>query len=229
MYDIKPLEEEWEKYNKKRKRPRYIFILIAFLSLGVAILWKYGKSPLLNADKNSSTRKMQTSDVLADKTISTLEVHKTKVKDNNIRDNNPMDPSDVFVDRDEKKVQTVKSVFRPDSDEQTRTRKKIHFEMVDANTPRAYKEIESRFAFAPDPDDALFLARIYYKKGNYRKAAYWALQTNKLNGGIEESWLIFAKAKARTGQKNEAIQILTQYVKKSNSVEARKLLKKLKK
>jgi len=229
MYDIKPLEEEWEKYNKKRKRPRYIFILIAFLSLGIAILWKYGKSPLLNADKNSSTRKMQTSDVLADKTISTLEVHKTKVKDNNIRDNNPMDPSDVFVDRDEKKVQTVKSVSGPDSDEQTRTRKKIHFEMVDANTPRAYKEIESRFAFAPDPDDALFLARIYYKKGNYRKAAYWALQTNKLNGGIEESWLIFAKAKARTGQKNEAIQILTQYVKKSNSVEARKLLKKLKK
>jgi len=242
MYDIKPLEEEWEKYNKKRKRPRYIFILIALLALGAGLAWKYSDYPLPNADKNSSIRKIQASDVLVDKAISTLEVHKAKVKDNDIavngikavsagraRDNNPMDPGDVFVDRDEKMVKTVKSTSKPVAEEQPRIRKKIHFEMVDANTPRAYKEIESRFAFAPDPDDALFLARVYYKKGNYRKAAYWALQTNKLNGDIEESWLIFARAKARTGQKNEAISVLTQYVKKSNSVEARKLLKKLKK
>ncbi|HHO65923.1 MAG TPA: hypothetical protein ENJ71_05340 [Epsilonproteobacteria bacterium] len=242
MYDIKPLEEEWEKYNKKRKRPLYLFILIFLLAIGVSTVIKYSDLLPMQVDKNSSIAKIQPKDVLIDKQLDQLEVHTDKVTDieipaneikpvvnNNISDNNPMDPGDVFVDRDENMEKTVKSVSRPTVTEKPRIRKKIHFEMVDANTPSAYKKIESRFSFAPDPDDALFLARVYYKNGNYRKAARWALETNKLNGDIEESWLIFARAKAKTGQKNEAIRVLSQYAKRSNSVEARKLLKKLKK
>jgi len=242
MYDIKPLEEEWEKYNKKRKRPLYVLILIIVLTIGVGTVLKYSDLLPTHIDKNSSIAKIQPKDVLIDKQLGKLEVHKEKVTDveisaNEIKpavndhssDNNPMDPSDVFVDRDESIGKTVKRVSKPIVAETPKTRKKIHFEMVDANMPSAYKEIESRFSFAPDPDDALFLARIYYKNGNYRKAARWALETNKLNGDIEESWLIFARAKAKTGQKNEAIRVLSQYVKRSNSVEAKKLLKKLKK
>lgn len=240
MYDIKPLEEEWEKYNKKRKRPRYIFILIALLALGAGLAWKYSDYSLSNTDKNSSAKKIQASNVLVDKAISTLEVHKVKVNDNNIAangiktvltdrapDNNPMDPGDVFVERDEKMVKTVKNTSKPVAEEQPRIRKKIHFEITDARNPTVYKEIERRFSVAPNTDDALFLARMYYRKGDYRKSAYWALQTNKLNGNIEESWLIFARSKAKTGLKNEAIRVLSQYVKKSNSVEAKMLLKKL--
>ena len=237
MYDIKPLEEEWERYNKKRKRPFYIFIFIILLIAGVGTALKYSDLLPLNTDKKSRKAKIKASDVLIDKKITKLEVDREKVTDvaipvNEIKsvvDNNPMDPGDVFVDRGENMGKTVKSVSRPITVEEPKTRKKIHFEMIDANTPSAYKEIESRFAFAPDPDDSLFLARIYYKNGNYRKAARWALETNKLNGDIEESWLIFARAKAKTGQKNEAIRVLSQYAKKSNSAEAKKLLKKLKK
>ena len=239
---MKPLEEEWERYNKKRKRPLYIFLLIALLAAGVGTALKYSDLLPLKTDKNNSKAKIQARDVLIDNKINKLEVHKEKaanveISANEIKpavsinssDNNPMDPSDVFVDRDENMKKTVKNVSHPIAAEKPKIRKKIHFEMIDANSPRAYKEIESRFAFAPDPDDALFLARIYYKNGSYRKAARWALETNKLNGDIEESWLIFARAKAKTGQKNEAIRVLTQYAKKSNSSEAKKLLKKLKK
>lgn len=242
MYDIKPLEAEWEKYNKKRKRPLYILVLMVLLIIGTGTVLKYSDLLPKNMDKNSSVAKIQPKDVLVDKKISKLEVHKNKITDvgisaneikpaanNHSSDNNPMDPGDVFVDKDESVQKTVKNVSEPIVAETPKTRKKIHFEMVDANTPNAYKEIESRFSFAPDPDDALFLARAYYKNGNYRKAARWALETNKLNGDIEESWLIFARAKARTGQKNEAIRVLSQYAKKSNSAEAKKLLKKLKK
>ncbi len=240
MYDIKPLEEEWERYNKKRKRPLYILVFIVLSVIGAGAVWKYSDLTLLNVDKNSSSAKIQSSDVLIDKPISKLEVRKGKVREadipakenlpvtaNTIVDDNPMDPGDVFVDKNERIKKTVKKVSHPIVAEKPRTRKKIHFEMHDANTPRACKEIESRFAFAPDPDDSLFLARIYYKNRSYRKAAYWALQTNKLNGDIEESWLIFARAKAKTGQKNEAISVLTQYIKKSKSVKAKKLLQKL--
>jgi len=242
MYDMKPLEEEWEKYNKKRKRPLYLLILIVLLAIGVGISLKYNDLLPIHMDNNSSIVKIQPKDVQIDKPLDRLEVHTDKVTNveipvneikpvvnNKISDNNPMDPGDVFVDRDENVGKTVKSVSRPIVVERPKTRKKIHFEMVDANTPRAYKEIESRFSFAPDPDDALFLARIYYKNGNYRKAARWALETNKLNGDIEESWLIFARSKAKTGQKNEAIRVLSQYAKKSNSTKAKKLLKQLEK
>ena len=242
MYDIKPLEEEWERYNKKRKRPFYILFFMILAIIGVSVVLKYSDLLPQNMDKNSSMAKIRPTDVLIDKKISKLEVHKEKAADvqipeneiksvvsKHVSDNNPMDPGDVFVDRVESVAKTVKSTSHPIVTEKPRSRKKIHFEMIDANTPSAYKEIESRFAFAPDPDDSLFLARVYYKNGNYRKAARWALETNKLNGDIEESWLIFARAKARTGQRNEAISVLTQYVKRSNSAEAKKLLKKLKK
>jgi len=36
-------------------------------------------------------------------------------------------------------------------------------------------------------DDSLFLASNYYKKGAYKKAVYWALQTNKIDKNIEET------------------------------------------
>ena len=148
-----------------------------------------------------------------------LEKEKKPVQQNN----NPMEASDVFIEvTDPAQVEVSSSVSRK------RSKKKIHIEVTEISSS-SYKAVEERFADAPDSDDSLFLARGYYKRKNYRKAAYWALQTNKLDGGIEESWLIFARAKAKTGQKNEALRVLSEYVKKSNSSEAIKLLNTLKK
>jgi len=33
MYDIKPLEEEWKKYKKKKRKPWFVFIFSIFLIL----------------------------------------------------------------------------------------------------------------------------------------------------------------------------------------------------
>jgi len=246
MYDIKPLEEQWESYNKKRRRPFYIMVLFIFLLAGSGAVLNYKNISLLDLDffdKNKSIPivKVNPTDVLIDTPITKLEVHKVTAADipmtankmkpdtNTAIDNNPMDPGDIFIEADERVKKPLKIVTTPVVIEKERPRKKIHFEMIDANSPAAYKEVESRFSVAPDPDDSLFLAKMYYNKGSYRKAAHWALQTNKLNGDIEESWLIFAKAKTKTGQKNEAIRILSQYAKRSKSVKAKRLLKKLKK
>ena len=173
---------------------------------------------------------------LLDKPIDTLEVKKARKNSaltmNHVKpeilipvDNNPMNQSDVFIEvTDAKKpiASAIKAVINE------KPRKKMHLEITEMSGERAYKDVKNRFSMAPDPDDSLFLARNYYKEGKYSKAAYWALQTNKLNGDIEESWLIFAKSKSKTGHKNEAIRVLSQYVAKSNSTEARKLLYKLK-
>jgi tetratricopeptide (TPR) repeat protein len=105
--------------------------------------------------------------------------------------------------------------------------KKIHLNIIETTNVNAYKDVAARFRQSHETDDSLFLAKAYYRKGNYKKAEYWALQTNKVNGNIEETWLIFIKSKVKLGHKNEAIRILTEYVKRSNSPQARILLEKM--
>ena len=245
MYDIKPLEEEWEKYNKKKRKPIYLSVLFFLLLLIAFAVMQYKNISLLkifSVDKNESmvTSVIKSSDVLINKPIKTLEVKKdvlssvtnsiSEVKPGVIvtSDNNPMEPTDVFVDENNNhkiqvhakpKIKTIKK--------EKRKKVKLNIVITDASSLSAYKEVERRFKVSPNPDDSLFLARGYFKKAKYRKSAHWALQTNKLNGDIEESWLIFARSKARTGQKNEAIRVLKEYVKRSHSTKANKLLNKL--
>jgi len=91
------------------------------------------------------------------------------------------------------------------------------------------KSVEKNFSKSRSYYDSLYLARAYYKKGNYPKAQKWALVTNDLNSKLEESWLIFAKSKAKLGERREAEQILSAYIGKTNSTKAKALLRKIKK
>ena len=88
-------------------------------------------------------------------------------------------------------------------------------------------EVEERFKVSQDPKDSLFLARQYYKMGDYQKAEIWAINTNNIDGDIEESWLIFAKARAKQGDRVDAIKVLQSYYEETNSKKAKELLDKL--
>ncbi len=217
MYDIKSLEDNWNRYNKKKRRFWYLTI-ISLLILSAGTYFLYYENLLLNKHINTSdkiVKKLKDVNSTNDVSVGVKKVIKKVVaKPIEISNDNPMDSSDIFVDE---KIEEKKSVS-----------KKIHFQMVDADDPIAYKEVEHRFTVSPNIDDSIFLANIYYNKKSYSKAAYWALQTNKIDGSIEESWLIFADSKYKIGQKNEAIRVLSEYVNKSNSIKAKKLLIKLK-
>ena len=239
MYDITPLEEKWERYNKKRRKPFYLYSLLFIILGGISVFLFLNQAFILKEFKNSTVDKVSSkvsSPVLLDVALDTLALKKEKHKKNTVvikkqkkpvqKNNNPMEASDVFIEvTDAKKVKKVK---KASIISRKRSKKKIHIQVTEISNS-SYKVVEERFADAPDTDDSLFLARGYYKRKNYRKAAYWALQTNKLDGGIEESWLIFARAKAKVGQKNEALRVLSEYVKKSHSSKATKLLNTLKK
>lgn len=129
-------------------------------------------------------------------------------------------------------LEDVESLGSRDSDKETLPKttpaKKVHINIIEIADVVAYKDIEDRFYETREIEDSLFLARSYFNKGNYKKAEYWALQTNKVDDSIEESWLIFAKSKLKLGYKNEAIKILELYLKKYDSREAGRLLEKLK-
>ena len=231
MYDIRPLEEEWKRYRKKKLRPWYLgsmvlvvlFLLIFFFSSNAKMNFN-SLSAYLNSLKSSvSFKEVKSENVQHTKSelvvngpLMRIEVEKLAIDEpETIEDT----PANILVD-----IPILDGKQKERSNVSGKVRKKIHLDIIKTTNITAYKDVEKRFKQSHDTDDSLFLARSYYKKGNYKKSEYWALETNKVNSNIEESMLIFVKSKMKLGRKNEARNILTTYMKKSNSQEAKKLL-----
>ncbi len=213
MYNIKALEEEWKRYRRKKIIPIIIGVVAIVLGTGSVVLFVKNKSDILkeHASPNPATAKSDI-DIYIDRGITDI-----AEKSNEALIDAPIEIANV---EDEERVGTDTSSGK----------KKLHIEVIDVSKKKSsFKEIEKRFRMGHDIDDSLFLAKSYYERKNYKKAEYWALQTNKVNENIEESWLIFAKAKAKQGHKNEAIRILNAYINRTHSIEAKVLLDKIKK
>jgi len=250
MYDIENLEEKWHEYQKNRKKPFIIGIFIFLALCGFfLLLWQYKdiNFTLFSFDKQKKIDKplvKKHTFVLIDNSLSTLQIHKKEIvqkikpvvklhmpsKNVNLIPTLPVVNDIPMFDVPPIKNKIVvseapkiKQVLRDVS------HKKMHLNIIKSSTVSAYKDVEKRFYQSHDTDDSLFLAKSYYRKGNYEKSEYWSLQTNKINSNIEESWMIFVKSKMKLGYKNQAIRILTNYAKKSNSSNAWNLLLKLKK
>lgn len=246
MYDIKPLEEEWEKYRKSRRRP-YIVAVVAVLLLGAgsaALYYMVDKGLIdLDLDRNRSR---------AVKPASVEYVENTALTRLEVEEDTPAEPAEVAAEEisDEivedlplkegagvrKKPRVKMNIITTEmptvkkyTEEKEVPHKRVALTIKETSGSSAFKEVAARFRETQDPDDSLFLAKIYYDQGNYKKAAYWALQTNNVDSGIEESILIFAKAKAKSGRKQEATRVLSKYIKQTGSAEAVLLLDKIKK
>ena len=106
-----------------------------------------------------------------------------------------------------------------------RKTKKIHFTSTSTNYIARMKQ---KFSKSKSPRDALLLAKAYYKKQNYSEAEEWALSANKLDNSLEDSWLLFAKSKAKLGKQKEALKILVSYYRKSQSSKVKSLIGQIK-
>jgi tetratricopeptide (TPR) repeat protein len=169
------------------------------------------KTELIDASSNTKTVFLlneEFTQLELKKAIITKPQEKSKEKKTSML---PIDEDELFTEND-----ISKPIIK---------KKPVNFIKI-ANS-NAYKDVERRFRRSHNINDSIFLANMYYKKKNYQKAIYWSMQTNKLDNNIEESWLIFAKSKVKLGHKNEAMRVLKAYIKRSNSYEAKKLLKKL--
>lgn len=235
MYDIKPLEEEWKKYRNKKLRPWYMSsIVLTLLIVLIVLFWGNGNADrILNSitysfsvlkqeeNKVEKTKGHEVkSSVLVDGALMRLEIKEPVKK---IIEEESEKPSDILVD-----VPILEEGEEVVEQEVPQMRQKIYLDIVETTGPTAYADVEKRFLQTRDIDDALFLANSYFNKGNYKKAEYWSMQANKLDGETEESLLIFVKSKIKLGYKNEGISILTSYVERSNSEEAKKLLQQIK-
>ena len=213
MYNIKALEEEWRRYRRKKRAPLFIGALAILVGVAGAVYFIQNRDDILKSEASEvAAEKNGKSDIYLDRGITEIAVKRSeKLVDA------PIEVAEVIEEEGRKP--------RKDG-----SRKKLHIEVIDTSAKKSsFKEIEKRFRMGHDIDDSLFLAKSYYNQKKYKKAAYWALQTNKVNESVEESWLLFAKAKAKLGQRNQAEQILKAYIQKTNSIEAKVLLEKIRK
>jgi hypothetical protein len=243
MHDIKKLEEDWIRYKKNRRQLYYIFglLFVIIISILVYILTLEKSIESIKKVKNIDTITMVniekpllngTIDTLALETSiinKSIDMKKTVVR--NVKELIPTLPildNIPVIETVKSRVKSTKNTVRRDILIK-KPHKKMYLEITKSSTDSAYKEVEKRFNQFQDPDDSLFLAKSYYAKKEYEKSEYWALRTNKLDKNIEESWMIFVKSKIKLGYTKNAIHILSNYVKQSNSQEAKILLYKLKK
>lgn len=219
MYDIKPLEEEWKRYKQKQRRPIILGItLLVVLAIATVIMIK-DKRYLTNIQSYFDTN--STSGVL---------IKKSNIKDILLVD----EPLGILGDKESKFIHNNSSSSKDNSNPDNLVdiplldSEKANLNIVESTSISAYKDVEKRFFQTHNIDDALFLANSYYKRGDYKKSQYWALESNKIDADMEESIFIFVKSKLKLDNRDEAISILVSYIKKSDSEEAKNLLYKIK-
>ena len=233
MYDMKPLEEEWKQYQRKKKKPLYILALISIILIIFFLLFntknldlKFLNSYFNNVNSSTSNNfddqtSLKQRSVLLNLGLKRLETI-TVTSNNTIQNIDKSNELLVDIPILDIKNESVISAEKID-------RKKIYLNIMETSSVTAYEDVEKRFLQSHDIDDALFLAKSYYKKGNYEKSKQWAFEVNKLNQDIEESLLIFIQSKVKLGERNDALSLLKNYLKKSNSDEAKNLLYKIEK
>jgi len=233
MYDIKPLEADWNKYQLNKRKPWYLFLILFVLILFV--LWYllsaaqkennifdeiYQNMNMFSKQTNVKKPRVLLPKILVNGSVKNLEVMKERDIISKVNKNTDDILVDIpILDLPKNTVNTLN---------ETRKDKKVYIDIFETTSISAYEDVEERFKQSGDIDDALFLAKSYYKKGNFEKSEYWALEVNKLDSSLEESFFIFVKSKSKLGKMNEAISILNTYLKQTNSKNAKVLLEKLK-
>ncbi|MCF6200606.1 MAG: CDC27 family protein [Hydrogenimonas sp.] len=94
-------------------------------------------------------------------------------------------------------------------------------------TNNALSYLIKKYKERRDPKLASYIANSFYKKGKYKEAIKWSVEANSVDPSSEESWIIFAKANAKIGQKEKAIKALRVYLNQYSSKNVKSLLKSL--
>ena len=213
MYDIEELEKKWLKYRRRK-----IIVVASSAILATSIIG--GVSYLIVA--NSKSKSTTAHQVPKDEDII---VKREKKTPSSITPEVPSMEQSSYKRSSYAKSSFDNGVVEPPK----QTHKKINMIITEPKSGSVIKEIEDRFESTKSYDDAIYLAQYYYNKKNYKKAEYWAMQANIVDSIPEESWIIFAKAKAKSGHRVEALKVLEAYYNKTGSTNALELIDAIRK
>lgn len=87
--------------------------------------------------------------------------------------------------------------------------------------------LRKRFERTKNPTLGTVITRLYYEKKAYSLAYKYALEVNAIDETNIHSWLYAAKSLYFLGQKDKAVNMLQQYIQKTHSSSAQKLLNEI--
>ncbi len=221
MYEIKQLEERWQRYKIKQYAPAgilsiaFIFVVIS----GIFLSSDHAKAHIgLPSNTKMHNVKLESNPMIAKlETGGSFDAKSSKpVIKHNVEDALFLDPNDATFP-----VAPVSAT--------PKAKQKVVIKIKKVPVDKSVLEnVIERFKKEKDPYDSLFLASTYYSSGEYAKAHDWAVETNKI-ANINESWMVLAKAKYKLGKKEEALELLKSFLKTQDSKEAEKLMEKIQK
>jgi len=221
MYNVEDLESQWRVYKSKKRIPWYAFILLELLVVLYVLNREEVDTKVVNYLNEHNITMPKFAFVKTDnsKIVTESNSSLTKNCDNEFKIN--VDDPEMLeaVEKEHKrkylKIEVTDKYPKASKDEKSSETEMIKSEM------NSKKE---SFINSKSYEDSLALAKAYYAKGQYLEAEKWALVTNNINSKLEDGWLIFAKSKVKMGDKDEAIEVLNIYIKKTDSQLAKKLL-----
>ena len=245
MYDIPELERKWRKYKRNQiKKPLLIglgaLILIGGISIVATTYFSDTNKDKLtnNSQKSTSKQTQQKSAIIITKTTAPQQNITQQVTQKSTNENPLLATQPTQTQQEEQIDLTNAKIVKPNLPKDdirvigfdNKDKKSVVIpkkSVQEIQDQEKIAEIEDRFKATQDPKDSLYIAKYYYKKGNYKKAETWAINTNNIDGDIEESWIIFAKARAKQGFRVDAIKVLQSYYDETKSPKAKELLDKL--
>ena len=241
MHNIHDLEKRWLSYKIKSFIPHFLFLIIGIVILKI----------LLNIDALNLNSKKEITKLKEKSTVDSKPIKKVELKEQNIlpllkieqitnvQEKLMLTPSFDFVKKlrnssnnsyasndfssQDKKLQKKQTIQQ----KKPKTVAKVNIKRLNIKRQETRADIDhviKRFNKKNNPALSLFVAKKYYRIGEYDKAYNYALITNKLNNEIDESWIIFSKSLVKLNKKDKAIKVLTKYIQHSHSSNAKLLL-----
>ena len=230
--EIKELEKKWLRFKIKEHSKK---ALLSSLILSFTILGGYiyiNKENLSFFKKEDLKKEIKKEILIADKRIENLKKPKKKEEVltlntdfiKNIKNkskktsfkNPPLPPPKIKP--------SIKIKEAANSPKEENKKIKIISKKVDTIT-----FLKKKFQATHNINYALMLSNTYFEKRKYKKALYWAIKANEIDPTNERSWILFAKAKTKMGQKKEAIKALKIYLQNRASQRVLNALQKLEK
>ena len=88
--------------------------------------------------------------------------------------------------------------------------------------------MKKEFSLSHSIDTALLISEYYYNKDDFKSSLKWAIEASKINSKAPKPWIMYARAKSKSGDVVIAIKALQTYLSEFYSDEASFLLDELK-
>ncbi len=225
MYDIEDLERRWKSYRRKKILLRSGIATAILLLLALPLLYVSLKSSKASIESKSSETPQ--SKASPESNLSVLDKNASKTVSASAL--SPEVPSMRETKLPKKKPKMMITFSDPSQSASGNRREggEVQMQMVKASNRSVVREIEKRFPLSRDYDDAMYLAKYYYGKKNYKKAENWAMQANTIDSSKPESWIIFGKSKAKLGHRRDALKVLQAYYDRTGNMQVRILIDRI--